>query len=115
VHVGYGLLGLKIHCKARHRVRREADHPAYVHRTTRQLTMLVTGASTTPMYGCSQPTRNWCRYTFDTLQFYYRLFGPRAIISACGGAGDMRERLGNPDPARIKRNEDGGKGHLVLK
>ena len=114
VHVVYGLIGLKIHCKVALVVRREQDRIArYVHLSTGNY-----NAVTAHLYtdiGLFTATKRWpttSRDLFNYLTGYSDKSDYKRLLVA---PVNLRARLEALIEREIKHAKAGGKGHLIFK
>ena len=108
-HVVYGLLGLKIHCKAAMVVRREGDAiRRYVHLATGNYNVVTAHLYTDiGLFTCDPETR---RGRHRPLQLPDRLLRQARLPEAAGGAGQSARAPRRPDPARDRAAREGRQG-----
>ncbi len=114
VHVVYGLLGLKIHCKAAMVLRREGDAiQPYLHLATGNYN-LVTSHLYTDL-GLFTANRELAGDTIDLFNYLTGYSAKRDYGKLLVAPLNLRERFEALVKREIKKHEAEGKGHLVFK
>lgn len=114
VHVVYGLLGLKVHCKTALVVRREGDAiRRYVHLSTGNYNSLTAQLYTDiGMFTCDEAIGADCTDLFNFLTGYSAKIDYRKLLVA---PVDMRESFERMIRREIGHQRDGKDGHLIFK
>jgi polyphosphate kinase len=114
VHVVYGVLGLKTHCKMCLVVRREADGiRRYVHLSTGNYNPVTARVYTDLGYlTCEEEIADDVSHLFNALTGYSRKDRYRRLLVAPGG---MRQALLDRIEREIERHRAAGDGHLAMK
>jgi polyphosphate kinase len=113
-HVVYGLLGLKVHCKAALVVRREGDAiRRYVHLSTGNYNSVTAQLYTDiGMFTCDEAIGADCTDLFNYLTGYSAKVDYRKLLVAPLGLRQALERLINRE---IELQRAGKRGHLIFK
>jgi polyphosphate kinase len=114
VHVVYGLLGLKIHCKAAIVLRREGDAiRPYLHLATGNYNVVTAHLYTDlGLFTCNSELAGDAIDLFNFLTGYSAKRDYQKLLVA---PVNLRERFQALIKREIKQHEAGGKGHLVFK
>jgi polyphosphate kinase len=114
VHVVYGLVGLKIHCKAAIVLRREGDTiRPYLHLATGNYNVVTAHAYTDlGLFTCHSEL---AADTIDLFNFLTGYSAKRDYARLLVAPVNLRERLEALIKREIKLHESDGKGHLVFK
>jgi polyphosphate kinase len=114
VHVVYGLLGLKVHCKTALVVRREGDTiRRYVHLSTGNYNSLTAQLYTDiGMFTCDEAIGADCSDLFNYLTGYSAKLDYRKLLVA---PIDMRERFERLIRREIEHQRNGERGRLIFK
>ena len=114
VHVVYGLLGLKVHCKTALVVRREGDAiRRYAHLSTGNYNSITAQLYTDiGMFTCDEAIGADCTALFNYLTGYSSKINYRKLLVA---PGDMREDFERLIRREIDHQRNGQKGHLIFK
>jgi polyphosphate kinase len=113
-HVVYGLLGLKIHCKAAMVLRREgAGIQAYVHLATGNYNVVTAHLYTD--IGLFTAAPQLAADTIDLFNFLTGYSAKRDYQKLAVAPLNLRERLEALVKREIQQHEKSGKGHLVFK
>ena len=109
VHVVYGLMGLKVHCKALLIVRKEGDViRRYAHLSTGNYNSVTAQLYTDiGMMTCDPADR---RRLHRPVQLPDRILGQEVLSQAAGRAGDSAQRHRAADRARNRAPEEDGRG-----
>jgi polyphosphate kinase len=114
VHVVYGLVGLKIHCKAAVVLRRESDSiRAYLHLATGNYN-IVTAHSYTDI-GLFTVNPVLAADTIDVFNYLTGYSAKRDYGTLLMAPVNLRERFEGLIKREIRQHEANGKGHLVFK
>ncbi len=114
VHVVYGLLGLKIHCKAAIVLRREGDNiRPYLHLATGNYNIVTAHLYTDLGLFTSNP--QLAADTIDLFNFLTGYSAKRDYTRLLVAPVNLRERIEAIIKREIKQHESDGKGHLVFK
>ena len=114
VHVVYGLLGLKIHCKAAIVLRREGDAiRPYLHLATGNYNVVTSHLYTD--LGLFTANRELAADTIDLFNFLTGYSAKRDYGKLLVAPVNLRERFEALVKREIKKHEADGKGHLVFK
>jgi polyphosphate kinase len=114
VHVVYGLIGLKIHCKVAMVVRREGDRIArYVHLSTGNYNAVTAHLYTDiGMFTASEEVADDVTHLFNYLTGYSaKADYKRLLVSPV----NLRARLEAMIEREIEHQKEGRKGHLIFK
>jgi polyphosphate kinase len=114
VHVVYGLIGLKIHCKVAMVVRREGDRIArYVHLSTGNYNAVTAHLYTDiGMFTASEPVADDVTHLFNYLTGYSaKADYKRLLVSPV----NLRSRMEAMIEREIEHQKQGRKGHLIFK
>jgi polyphosphate kinase len=114
VHVVYGLLGLKIHCKVAMVVRREGDRIArYVHLSTGNYNAVTAHLYTDiGMFTASEEVADDVTHLFNYLTGYSAKADYKRLLVA---PVNLRSRMEAMIEREIEHQEKGRKGHLIFK
>jgi polyphosphate kinase len=114
VHVVYGLLGLKVHCKTVLVVRREGEAiRRYVHLSTGNYNSVTAQLYTDiGMFTCDEAIGADCTDLFNYLTGYSAKVDYRKLLVA---PVDMREHFERLVRREIDHQRNGSKGHLIFK
>ncbi len=114
VHVVYGLLGLKVHCKTALVVRREGDAiRRYVHLSTGNYNSITAQLYTDiGMFTCDEAIGADCTALFNYLTGYSAKIDYRKLLVA---PADMREHFERLIRREIDHQRNGQRGHLIFK
>ncbi len=114
VHVVYGLLGLKVHCKTALVVRREGDAiRRYVHLSTGNYNSITAQLYTDiGMFTCDEAIGADCTALFNYLTGYSAKIDYRKLLVA---PADMREHFEKLIRREIDHQRNGQRGHLIFK
>jgi len=114
VHVVYGLLGLKIHCKAAIVLRREGDAiRPYLHLATGNYNVVTAHLYTDlGLFTCNSELAGDAIDLFNFLTGYSAKRDYQKLLVA---PVNLRERFQALIKREIKQHEAGGKGHMVFK
>ncbi len=114
VHVVYGLLGLKVHCKTALVVRREGDAiRRYVHLSTGNYNSITAQLYTDiGMFTCDEAIGADCTALFNYLTGYSAKINYRKLLVA---PADMREHFEKLIRREIDHQRNGQRGHLIFK
>jgi polyphosphate kinase len=114
VHVVYGLLGLKIHCKAAMVLRREGDAiQPYLHMATGNYNVVTSHLYTD--LGLFTANRELAGDAIDLFNFLTGYSAKRDYGKLLVAPVNLRERFEGLVRREIKKHEADGKGHLVFK
>jgi polyphosphate kinase len=114
VHVVYGLIGLKIHCKVAMVVRREGDHIArYIHLSTGNYNAVTAHLYTDiGMFTASEEAADDVTHLFNYLTGYSaKADYKRLLVSPV----NLRARMEAMIEREIEHHKQGRKGHLIFK
>lgn len=114
VHVVYGLVGLKIHCKVAMVVRREGDRIArYVHLSTGNYNAVTAHLYTDiGMFTASEEVADDVTHLFNYLTGYSAKADYKRLLVA---PVNLRSRMEAMIEREIEHQEKGRKGHLIFK
>jgi polyphosphate kinase len=114
VHVVYGLMNLKVHCKAALVVRREKDRiRRYVHLSTGNYNSVTAQLYTDiGMLTCDEAVGEDCTDLFNYLTGYSAKVEYRKLFVAPVNLRDQLEQLIRRE---IEHQKNGGRGHLIFK
>ena len=114
VHVVYGLVGLKIHCKVAMVVRREGDRIArYVHLSTGNYNAVTAHLYTDlGMFTASEEVADDVTHLFNYLTGYSAKADYKRLLVA---PVNLRSRMESMIDREIEHQEKGRKGHLIFK
>lgn len=114
VHVVYGLMNLKVHCKAALVVRKEKDRiRRYVHLSTGNYNTLTSQLYTDiGLLTCDEAIGKDCTDLFNYLTGYSAKVEYRKLLVA---PVNLREQLEQLIRREIEHHKKGGRGHLIFK